>query len=114
MSNDTLTVVLKIEEKVSQLALGFKLAAFQPQSFPLFLLPSPQIVDHLIVCFSNSRKKKQDEEEAEQKRKATETAYQGRFILHTVKALLRIMYFFLWKSNMLDHIGIYCELHMYL
>lgn len=32
--------------------------------------------------FSHLRKKKQDEEEAEQKRKATETAYQGRFSLH--------------------------------
>lgn len=65
------------------------LSAFQDSSF-LYAIVPPCVPSFQILklWFSNLRKKKQDEEEAEQKRKATDTAYQGRFSPHTVKYVI--------------------------
>ena len=55
------------------------------------ICPFDILAQQLKVFVSpKSRKKKQDEEEAEQKRKATETAYQGRFAGSSLKFLQEI------------------------
>lgn len=61
------------------------------------------------LFFFHLRKKKQDEEEAEQKRKATETAYQGRYNLCTLSPFVGTYCLSSGSVHVLDHVGIYCE-----